>query len=173
MVHYSVLCDWKTTAMVVPTSVPKSDICAIIQFLTLENVLRHEIYCSLCATYKNLNIVTKSIVNFSMRSFKEGRMSTDEKTCSSSPPDIVNDETIAIMHVLSEEDWWQIVHNIEWTVHFITIFWFLYAAHKWQWISYPGTFSSVRNWMTACVSDLGDWCRYHRYGFSFIQQLNN
>ncbi len=88
----------------VPTSVPKSDICAIIQFLTLENVLGHKIHYSLCAAYKNLNTVTKSIVNCSAKSFKEGRMSTDEKACSSSPPDSVNDETIAIMHIFLEED---------------------------------------------------------------------
>ncbi len=84
---------------------PKSDVCAIIQFLTLENVIRHEIHCSLCAAHKNLNIVTKSIVSCLVKSFKEGRMSIDEKACSSSPPDSVNDETIVIMHVLSEEDW--------------------------------------------------------------------
>ncbi len=153
MVHYSVLCEWKPPAMV--PSVPKSDICAITQFFTLENVLGHEIHCSLCAAYKNLNIAIKSTVNCSVKNFKEGRMSTDEKTCSSSPPDSVNYETIAIMHVLSEEDWWQTVHNIEWTVHFITIFRFLYTAHKWQRISFPGTFSSARNWMMARMSDLG------------------
>ncbi len=135
--------------------VPKSEICTVIQFLTPENVPGYEIHCHLCAAYKNLNIVTKSTVNCSVKSFKEGWMSTDEKVCSSSPPGSVNDETIAIMHVLSEENWWQTVHNIEWTVNFITIFWFLYAAHKWQWISYPGTFSSARNWMMAHISDLG------------------
>ncbi len=56
-----------------------------------------------------LNIVTKSTVNCSVKSFKVGRVSTDEKACSSSPPDSVNDETIGIMHVHSEEDWWQTV----------------------------------------------------------------
>ncbi len=89
----------------VTTSVPKSDICAIIQFLILENVLEHEIHCSFCAVYKNLNIVTKSTVNYSVKSFKEERMSIDEKACSSGPPDRVNDETIAIMHIYLEEDW--------------------------------------------------------------------
>ncbi len=86
------------------TLVPKSDLCAIVQFLTLENVLGHEIHCSLCAAYKNQNIVTKSTVNCLVKSFEEERMSTDEKACSSGPLDSVNDETIAIMHIHSEED---------------------------------------------------------------------
>ncbi len=62
MVHYSVLCEWKTVVLV-PTLSPKSDICAIIWFLTLENIPGHDIHCRLCAVYKNVNIVRKSIVN--------------------------------------------------------------------------------------------------------------
>ncbi len=56
MVHYSVLCEWNTMAMV-PTLVPKSDIHTIIRFLTPENDPGHEIHHRLSAAYKNLNIV--------------------------------------------------------------------------------------------------------------------
>ncbi len=45
----------------VPMSVLKSDIFAVIQFHTLENVARHEIQHRLCTAYKNPNIVTKSV----------------------------------------------------------------------------------------------------------------
>lgn len=46
-----------------PTCIPKSDLRAVIQFLTLENVPGFEIHCRLCAAYKDPNIMTKSTVN--------------------------------------------------------------------------------------------------------------
>ncbi len=61
------------------TSVPKSDIHVVIQFLILENVPRQEIHCCLCAAYENPNIVTKSTVCCWVKSFKEGWMCTDDK----------------------------------------------------------------------------------------------
>ncbi len=48
---------------VVPMSVPKSYIRAVIQFLTPENVHGHKIQCCLCAAYKKLNIVMKSTLH--------------------------------------------------------------------------------------------------------------
>ncbi len=52
MVNYSVLCKEKNVTLV-PMTVRKSDTCAVIQFLTLENVSGHEICRCLCAAYKN------------------------------------------------------------------------------------------------------------------------
>ncbi len=83
-IHYSMLCEWKTMA-IVPTSVPKSDFCAIIQFFMLENVPGLKVHCHLCAAYKISNIVMKSIVNHWMKTFKEGWMSTDDEACSGCP----------------------------------------------------------------------------------------
>ncbi len=48
---------------IVPTSVPKSDIHGIIQFLTLKNDPGQVIHRRVCVEYKNLDIVAKSIVN--------------------------------------------------------------------------------------------------------------
>ncbi len=70
----SALCEQKTIATI-PTSAPKSDICAVIQFLMLENVPRQEIHCHLCAVYKNTNTVMKSTINHWVKSFKEEWMS--------------------------------------------------------------------------------------------------
>ncbi len=97
----------------VPTSVPKSDIHAIIQFLPLENVLGHEIHCRLCAEYKNVNTVLKSTVNLWLKSFIEERTSIDDKPYSVCPLENVNDETIAIVHAFLEEDQQQTICEIE------------------------------------------------------------
>ncbi len=88
MVHYFMLCEWRTTEMIT-TSVPKSDICAIIQFRTWK--------CS----------------------WTQGSLS--------------------------------FVGSVQKSECYNTI----YTVYKQQWISGPGTFSSMRNWMTACMSDLG------------------
>ncbi len=105
--------EWKTIAMV-PTSVPKYNKCAIIQFLTVENVPGQEIHHRLCAAYKNPNTVTISkLNNWAKKTFKEGQIRTDDKARNSHPPESTNDETTAVEHALSEEDWWQTVCEIK------------------------------------------------------------
>ncbi len=54
------------------TSVLKSGIHNVIQFLMLENVPGHEIHHLLWAVYKNLNIEKKSTGNHWVKSFKAG-----------------------------------------------------------------------------------------------------
>ncbi len=80
----------------------------LIQFLMLENV-----HGRLCAVYKNLNIIIKSKVNYWLKSFKEGRTSTNDEARIGHFPESMNDETIAIVHALLEEDWRQTVCDIE------------------------------------------------------------
>ncbi len=95
------------------SSILKSDIHAVIQFLTLENVPGHEIYRRLCAVYKNLNVVMKSTVNYWMKSFKERRTSIKNEACSGHLPESMNDETVAIVRTLLQENQQQTVHEIE------------------------------------------------------------
>ncbi len=63
----------------VPTSVPKFNMCAIIQFLALENVPGYEIHCHLCAVYKNQNIVMKRTVHLILRTVCH--QSSSERMC--------------------------------------------------------------------------------------------
>jgi len=97
----------------VPTCIPKSDLRAVIQFLTLENVPGCEIHRRLCAAYKDPNIITRSTVNRWVQMFKDGRTNTVDEQRNGRPSNSVNEERVAIVSAILEEDRRQTIRQIE------------------------------------------------------------
>ncbi len=83
---------------------PNVNIKAIIRFLNAEGISGNEIHKRLCDVYGEENTMNRPNVYKWIRLFNEGRTTLHDEERSGHLADAVNDETVAVLGTLLEDD---------------------------------------------------------------------